>query len=254
MSAMDAAAVTLDVDWAPDFMIDYAASLLAGAGVRATWFVTHDSPAVRRLREHGDRFELGIHPNFLPGSTHGASAAEVLRHCMALVPDATTMRTHALVQSSPLLAEVLRSTPITTDSSLLLPRHPHLAPVEFVTGGRALLRVPFYWEDDDEMEMEHPRWHLGDECDGPGLRVFDFHPVHLWLNSGRPGHYAALRAAGPLGALTPEAAAAYVNPREGARTFFVELLARLGAAGGGVLLRDVERAYRADWAPAEAAA
>ena len=43
-------ALTLDVDWAPDFMIDFAAEILVEHGVRATWFVTHDSPALTRLR------------------------------------------------------------------------------------------------------------------------------------------------------------------------------------------------------------
>ena len=46
------AVITLDIDWAPDYAIDFAAGLLIEAQVRATWFVTHDSPAVERLRQH----------------------------------------------------------------------------------------------------------------------------------------------------------------------------------------------------------
>ncbi len=72
---MSRAAITLDVDWAPDFMIDAAAQALVDREVKATWFVTHASPAVERLREHPDLFELGIHPNFLAGSSHGATPA-----------------------------------------------------------------------------------------------------------------------------------------------------------------------------------
>jgi peptidoglycan/xylan/chitin deacetylase (PgdA/CDA1 family) len=63
--------VTLDVDWASDAMIDQTARILLEHEVPATWFITHASAAVDRLRDHPELFELGIHPNFLPGSTHG---------------------------------------------------------------------------------------------------------------------------------------------------------------------------------------
>src|SRR4028119_935918 len=91
-------AITLDVDWAPDFVIDSVAETLRRARVKCTWFVTHPSPAVDRLRRHPELFELGVHPNFLPGSTQGATAADVLNYCRRLVPDARSMRTHSLVQ------------------------------------------------------------------------------------------------------------------------------------------------------------
>lgn len=78
--------LTFDIDWAPDFMIDFVAEGLTQRRVRATWFVTHASPAVEWLREHPDLFELGIHPNFAPGSTQGDSPEAVLRHCLRLEP------------------------------------------------------------------------------------------------------------------------------------------------------------------------
>jgi hypothetical protein len=70
--------LTLDIDWAPDAAIDFVAEILVSRGVKATWFVTHDSPGVRRLRARPDLFELGIHPNFLPGSSHGRSGEGAL--------------------------------------------------------------------------------------------------------------------------------------------------------------------------------
>src|SRR5215467_8520985 len=100
---VDAPILTFDIDWAPDFMIDHVAGILVEARVRATWFVTHSSDAIDRLREHPDLFELGIHPNFLPGSSHGSSPQEVLQTCMTIVPEAQSFRTHSLVQSTPLL-------------------------------------------------------------------------------------------------------------------------------------------------------
>ena len=38
--------LTIDLDWAPDWMIEYVANELIRAQVKATWFVTHASHAV----------------------------------------------------------------------------------------------------------------------------------------------------------------------------------------------------------------
>lgn len=46
----DTALLTLDIDWAPDFIIDEVVSILVKNNVKATWFITHNSPAIDRLR------------------------------------------------------------------------------------------------------------------------------------------------------------------------------------------------------------
>lgn len=135
---MDDALLTLDIDWAPDCTIEWIARTLVARQVRAPRFVTHLSPAVERLRDHPDLFQLGIHPNFLAGSSHGDTTDAVLGHCMGLVPEALTMRSHALVQSPPILGRVMSQTPVVTDLSLYLPYTAHLRPVEYRVGGRAL--------------------------------------------------------------------------------------------------------------------
>ena len=183
-TCMDIVALTIDIDWAPDFMIDFAAEALVEEGVRATWFVTHPSPAVDRLRQHPELFELGIHPNFLPRSTHGKRWEDVLVHCMDLVPDATSMRTHGLFQATALLDMVITQTPITTDLTIFLPYTASIRPVDYHWNDRTLLRLPYYWEDDFEMMQPNPSWSLTPErALGGGLKIFNFHPVHIFLNS-----------------------------------------------------------------------
>ena len=142
--------ITLDLDWAPDFAVEAAAALLRDAGVASTWFVTHQSDAIEELRASSELLELGIHPNFLPGSGHGDSIETVLRHSMDLVPEAKSVRTHALVQSHPILQAIAEQTPVRVDLSIFLPRMPHIAPVEYAVEGDSLLRIAYYWEDDDE--------------------------------------------------------------------------------------------------------
>src|SRR5574343_923298 len=98
--------IAIDIDWAPDFMIDFMAAELLLHQIKASWYVTHLSPAVERFRR-SDLFELGIHPNFRPGSSHGNSPREVLKTVMDMVPEAISVRTHGLIQSADLYEIIL---------------------------------------------------------------------------------------------------------------------------------------------------
>jgi hypothetical protein len=235
-------AITLDVDWAPDDAIDDVAALLAERGVRATWFVTHESAAVDRIRERRDLFELGIHPNFAPGSTHGDSPEAVLSHCMALVPDARAMRTHGLVQSSALLALVRDRTPVAVDASLFLPHANTAEPLSYPLATGTLRRVPYVWEDDAEMYRAEPAWDAWALATRlRGLAVFNFHPVHVVLNSSDMAAYESLKRRG-----LPEARradfAALRAPGHGSGTAFESLLDGLAGSGGRLVSELAEAA------------
>jgi hypothetical protein len=235
--------LTFDVDWAPDFAIDAIAEELVRRGVRSTWLITHASQALERLREQPDLFELGIHPNFLPGSSHGQEVEDVLDHCMELVPEATTMRTHALVQSSPLLRTVVERTPVRCDASLFLPGATDVAPVAFPVSMGSLLRIPYVWEDDVEMLAAQPAWSFDRFIGRPGLQVFDFHPMHVHLNAPDMEPYRRLTEAGPLAETPIAAAALLVQDGPGPRTLLDEIVDHL-ATGGSRRLCDVADAYR----------
>jgi hypothetical protein len=237
-------AITLDIDWAPDFVIDFVAEKLLAQKVRATWFVTHQSPAVGRLRRYPELFELGIHPNFLPGSTHGDQPEVILRHCLELVPEATSIRTHSLVQSTPLLSLIASQTPIKTDVSLYLPHTPNLRPVEFSWKGKTLLRIPFFWEDDLEMERDQPLWRLTPILGlGPGLKIFNFHPIHIYLNSADDLAYQRLKEAKSF-EITPPGVAPYIHKSEGTQTLFMELIKYLADSGNLLRICDLDRLWR----------
>ena len=244
--SMNIMALTIDIDWAPDFMIDFAAEALAARRVCATWFVTHSSPAVDRLRQHPKLFELGIHPNFLPRSTHGKKWAEVLDHCMGLVPDATSMRTHDLFQSTSLLDMIITRTPITTDLTLFLPYTASITPVDYHWNGRTLLRLPYYWEDDFEMVQPKPCWGMTPErVLGGGLKIFNFHPVHIFLNSPNMKPYRKyqrdfMNSGKELAAADAEG---YAFEGTGTRTMFRQVIDALADAGCSMRICDVRRRW-----------
>ena len=238
--------LTLDIDWAPDFVIDSVAEILIRAGVRATWFVTHDSPGVNRLRHHADLFELGLHPNFMVGSSHGATADQVLQHCAALVPDATCMRTHGLVQSTNLLAQTVRVlSGLQTDLSIFLPRARNAEAHELPIGGRQILRLPYIWEDDVEMTRADPWWSFECFTSVSGLAIFDFHPIHVYMNAQTFGPYEQLKnAETSIATARPDDVPVAAEDGPGPGFLFRNIVNVLVAAGRSYCVRDVSAAAR----------
>jgi hypothetical protein len=231
-------AILLDMDWAPDFVLREVAALLQEHELPATWFVTHETPVLEELRAASGLFELGIHPNFAPGSTHGATPEDVVQHCLALVPEATAVRTHGLVQSTAIL-ELLMLSGLRVDASVFLTHTPVATPVEYVWKGRRLCRVVCCWEDDLEFEREKPMWCLDRLLERTETIALAFHPVHIYLNSDSHRAYGSLKhAAAPLTKVTPEMAEPFIRRSgKGART----ALLRVGelAQHRAGLLRDL---------------
>ena len=94
--------LTIDIDWAHDEILLDTIELVEEAGVAATWFVTHETEVLERLRSN-PYFELGIHPNFnflLQGDArNGGNAGEVISNVVQMVPEATSVRSHSMTVS-----------------------------------------------------------------------------------------------------------------------------------------------------------
>lgn len=228
--------LTLDMDWAPDFVIEAVAEELRSRNVRATWFVTHESSALEVLRAHANLFELGIHPNLRPASAHGADAEDIVTRLLSIVPSAVSVRTHGLVQSGNLMNLFAARTRLSRDSSTFLPEMPHLRPVTHWCEGVPFLRIPFFWADDYETQKPSPAWSLARFMDIPGLKVFDFHPLLVYLNISRLEPYEELKRACPdLTRADPSMVDPHVRRGEGAGTLFRELVRHLEQTGSTVL-------------------
>ena len=234
--------LTLDVDWAPDCAIDAVAAMLVERRVKATWFVTHASPAIDRLREHPALFELGVHPNFLPGSTHGATPRAVLDHVMRLVPDALAVRAHCLVQSTPILDLVLEETPLRVESSTFVPGGAPRRPFVYRRAVASLVRVPYTWEDTFALAGHEP---LSPPLEHTPL-VLAFHPVHVALNSTGLGHYTALKHTVPrLSDATADEVARFVAEGRGVRSAFLDAVDAIARHGGGLTISEYAARERA---------
>ena len=231
--------ITIDLDWAPDYMIEPMAEALIERGVRATWLITHASPAVDALRDRPDLFELGIHPNFLPNSGHGATPEEVIDHCMSLVPSARCVRTHGLMQSTGLLHALGRREGLCVDLSLYLHHCPSVAPCGFSYRGAHLLRLPHVWEDDMEMECSDASWRIDRILQLEGLKILAFHPVHVFLNCPTGEAYEEFKRQGSAGSDTASLARELQERGEGPATMFAQAIDHLAVRGGGERVGDL---------------
>ncbi|MBI3511401.1 MAG: hypothetical protein HY064_12110 [Bacteroidetes bacterium] len=217
--------LTFDVDWAPDFMLRFIRKKLSSAGIRSTWFITHESPAIREMLLD-PMIEIGLHPNFLPGSSHGNSTEEVMDHLLKIAPAARSVRSHAVVQSGQLLNYYAKKTKIKIDSTIFLPEMPHIRPVNHLLPDGNLVRVPFFWADDYELCKSEKEWKLKSYSEMPGLKVMMFHPVNIFLNTPSLNFYAAFKKNNPdMKILSEESASAAANKsQKGVENFFVNLI------------------------------
>ena len=228
--------ITLDVDWAPDFMIEFAMQKLLEHQVKSTWFITHDSFMLGELRKQSDMIELGIHPNFLPGSSHGDSVEKALNYVMDLVPEAVSVRTHGVVQSGRILSDFVRLTPVRMDATIFLPEMSGIKKVKHLTPFGELQRIPTYWADDYAILRPDNDWRINGLLEQQGIKVFNFHPVHIYLNTKDNDHYESFRSSGiRLNTATAEQVAPYVNQGVGVRDFFLTILNNI--RNGGSLLK-----------------
>ena len=219
--------LTGDCDWASEYCIKDLVPLLQGYGVRPTIFVTHKSPALERYRTSGV-VQLGVHPNFLPGSSHGDDYLSIIDHVFGLVPNAETFRSHCFFDHTRIGWEMYRRG-VRYDSNLCLYLQPHLVPLRHGTG---LVRFPVFWEDDIHWEIAKGDWDLDKLLPAflsPGLKILNFHPFFVAANIPNAEYYR--RVKDHIRTLSAETIAEVRYQGRGTRSFLIDLLDRLTARG-----------------------
>jgi hypothetical protein len=237
-SILGPVALTFDLDWAPDWCVRECYDMCRQAEVKATFFATNPLPVLADMAAD-PRFELGLHPNFLPGSTQRADLskpltyAAVLEYLTEFLPKASSFRTHALYGDSFLYVEIEERWPnLTTDVSFFTHFQPLFEPLYLwhSTAKRPLVRLPFQFEDDmaclsPSFDYEAFLAHIRKEEKQRPV-IFNFHPMQVALNSRTLANYRALKNEVPFPSATPDDALRHREPgRAGTRTFLERLLA-----------------------------
>jgi hypothetical protein len=199
-SWQDTCFITLDIDWCHDDVLADSINLLEEADVSATWFVTHETKNLNRLRTN-HKFELGIHPNFnflLNGeASKSKNSKNVLEEICKIVPEAKSVRSHSLTQNSYLL-DLFAEQKITHDVNDFIPFHADIEVSPWVLWN-GMYRVPFNWEDDFQImyskiniNQKSPN-EIAADLNFKGLKIFNFHPIHVYLNTESLERYERTR-------------------------------------------------------------
>ena len=92
--------LTFDIDWASDDVISDVIDLLNQYNIKATFFVTHQTPVLSKIRSNKN-FELAIHPNFNPilNLQGQKTVNQTFDEILEIVPEAIVSRSHSLTNS-----------------------------------------------------------------------------------------------------------------------------------------------------------
>lgn len=180
--------ITFDMEWACDGVLEYIHCLIRKHHIKATIMVTHKTDYLEEFRRDKN-IELGIHPNFNPllsGESRQMNSDSIIDNLMELIPEAVTVRSHSLTESSKLFEKFVQVGIKNELNLYIVPTsgtvvHPYI-------GYSGIRRIPFIFEDDVALEnkrdgiREYPvEYYLGEEFDLP--RIFNFHPNHVFLNT-----------------------------------------------------------------------
>jgi hypothetical protein len=188
--------ITIDIDWAEDFVITNTLEILEKYDVSVTWFITHKTKLLDRIVKNS-KYEIGIHPNFNKLLERGNVEDTVdltLSSILDLAPEAKSVRSHSLMTSSKILDKFVEHG-LTHESNILLPAS-HSSIAKPFKIWNSLIRVPIFWEDDIacRSKIDSPgEFSLDTQLNGDGFLVLDFHPIHIFLNTNSISLYERTR-------------------------------------------------------------
>ena len=138
--------LSFDLDWAIDEILMDTLALIQKAEVKATMFVTHQTPVLDKMREL-PLISMGLHPNFNPllrGQPSSSSPASIMSDLKEIVPEAKVLRSHSMSHSG-LWLNAYKELGITHLSQYYMGGVNSIQPVRHVNG---LVEVPVYFADD----------------------------------------------------------------------------------------------------------
>lgn len=176
--------ISFDVDWASEEMLEFVIGILKKYNVGATFFATHDSDILKSLDSHN--FEIGLHPSYM----NTREIDNQITDLKQIYPNAIGERSHGLYFGSTFVKSWLKHD-IKYDSNISLPFQSYILPHMHCSG---LYRIPYFWDDSVHVSYGYDfNWNRI-KWDLPGLKIFSFHPVHIFYNTDTPEFYQNIKA------------------------------------------------------------
>ncbi len=171
--------ITSDTDFVSDGILSYAYSTLTDTP--CTFFVTGNSDFVATTMSQNKLWEVEPHPNFIDGSTHGNSIGRVFDTVNSFKVNGAGFRCHRYFFSNDVAERFADigykySSNVCTDLQCVPPFKTRYGLMEF----------PIFFEDGGFLKYHGtPNFErVLDRMNNPdGIYVFNFHPIHIALNS-----------------------------------------------------------------------
>lgn len=214
--------LTSDVDWASDYCISELLQFARSLEIPPTIFATHSTTVLN------SGVEIGIHPNFLPGSSHGADRNSVINYMLAAFPQAKVYRSHHFVDSSD-ISHAMFQRGLVYDSNLCLHLESGLVPLRMGSGP---IRFPVFWEDDVHWSTNPSDWRVENYLErftSEGLKILNIHPFFFAANIPNQEYYEKVKQ--HIKTLSPETVRDVRYDGPGVRTFIEELFQQLRRRG-----------------------
>lgn len=168
--------VTIDIDWASEDAIAQTLDYFLQSGIPVTVFATHHSEV---LIQRMNRIEVGLHPFFGLGSSHGDSIEDVVEHVLTIPHNINAFRAHRFATCNESLQAMFEagmrySSNVCADADLVAPF--------FHRSG--LLELPVFVEDGGYLWAGHALddiSHLRVLASIP--KIILIHPMHFVLNT-----------------------------------------------------------------------
>lgn len=190
-----------DIDFVPDYMLAHLLDLIEESGVAWTFFVTHDTPLIARMRSN-PRWELALHPYHHPNSTQGSSLEEIIANLRAFCgAPMVGNRFHRFLHEYPDYRR-LGALGVEHDSSILRLNLPYALPT-FHRDSKVLLFTTTF-EDGSFEATGDPMEVASVDITSPGVKVLSFHPLNVYLNAPTPNQRLALLQHHPVLPEIPE--------------------------------------------------
>lgn len=172
-------AITLDIDWASDACLEYAFETIAAFKIPITVFLTGKSNFINQLAK-ANGWELEPHPNYLPHSDHGLSQDEVTAHVRKFVFHTYGLRMHRYFVPNNFTIDAFLPwiTYTSNDVSHLTAKNPFI-------NKWGIIEIPIFFED-GLYSLKNESFSVEDimkQIDNDHYYVFNFHPIHIALNT-----------------------------------------------------------------------
>lgn len=175
--------ISIDADWVSQPLLNDTANILNDFRIKGTFFLTNKIDE-NKLENH----ELAIHPNFYGAANYD----EVLERTLNILTTRKSKgsRSHKLFYDTPLMASY-KKYGIEYDSNYYLSNYDK--PMPFFFQRSQILEIPFFFADDSYFFLNSNFELDGINLQDSGVKVFLFHPFHIFMNSNSLDDYQRLK-------------------------------------------------------------